>query len=265
MSVWYCIPSKRPPEEADKVLKLWRAQGYKIALFTDEPDFERIADLRYHGVYNGYARASNALVKLALDYDPQADWVVLGGDDVEPDAKHTAQEIAEQCSNHFLKEAWENSKPSGGGDSRSLISAPHILVDSALSTFGVMQPTGDRWGDGPQARARFGEGRGANIDRVCGSPWVGRQFALRINQGRGPLWPEYAHCFEDEELQHVAIRYGVLWQRRDLVHLHRHWGREEGGKMPEFLREANSPEHWSKYGMLFKMREAAGFPGSEPL
>jgi hypothetical protein len=35
MSVWYCIPSKRPPEEAEKCLKLWRERGYKIALWVD--------------------------------------------------------------------------------------------------------------------------------------------------------------------------------------------------------------------------------------
>jgi hypothetical protein len=80
--------------------------------------------------------------------------------------------------------------------------------------------------------------------------------------------------FVDEELQNVALKYGVLWQRRDLIHLHKHFMRESealdsravGGKQrPAFLDEANSREHWMKYEKLFKDRRAAGFPGSESL
>jgi hypothetical protein len=73
-------------------------------------------------------------------------------------------------------------------------------------TFGVMQPTGDRWANG-------------SIDRICGSPWLGREFCTRMYHGKGPMYGGYLHMFGDEELQHVATRLGVLWQRRDLTHL----------------------------------------------
>jgi hypothetical protein len=268
MSVYYCIPSKRPPEEAEKCLKLWRAAGYKIALWRDSVD-DANSELdwvmnnhmtAYWDTYPGYSVAVNTLALRILRDDPQCDWIVTGGDDVEPDANHSAEEIARQCSEHFLTEAWANSKEADGGDSRVLIQAPHILVDSALTTFGVMQPTGDRFA-------------GGSIDRICGSPWLGRSWCERINQGRGPLWPDYTHCFGDEELQNVALKYGVLWQRPDLIHLHRHYQRESDAlnsnavpkPMPDFLKEANSPEHWRKYQTLFRERKAAGFPGSEPL
>ena len=76
----------------------------------------------------------------------------------------------------------------------------------------------------------------------------------------------------DEELQHVAIKYGVFWQNEHLTHHHAHWGRPLPGekigmadRMPAFLKEANSPEHWKKYKELFTSRKIAGFPGSEPL
>ena len=115
---------------------------------------------------------------------------------------------------------------------------------------------------------------------------MGREFCRRINQGRGPLWPEYKHMFVDEELQHVAIKYGILLQRPDLIHLHHHFTREsaalnsrgvavvEGGielyggskkPRPAFLDEANSGAHWSKYKGIFLSRKAAAFLGSEPL
>jgi hypothetical protein len=77
---------------------------------------------------------------------------------------------------------------------------------------------------------------------------------------------------EDEELQHVAIKHGVFWQRPDLIHYHDHWGRAREGerlgqrdRMPQFLEKANSPEEWHKYKKLFSERLAAGFPGSDPL
>ncbi len=101
---------------------------------------------------------------------------------------------------------------------------------------------------------------------------MGREFCLRVNQGNGPLWPEYFHMGCDEELQAVATKLGVFWQRPDLIHLHKHWGRAREGerlapreRMPKFLEKANSAEEWNKYKKLFAERQAAGFPGSEPL
>lgn len=259
MSVWLCIPSKRPPEEANKVLRLWRERGYKIALWVDDPYIaegqayavhfdgmsEYVADvLILAQSYPGYSQATNETVRYVLrKHDPDCQWVVLGGDDVEPDANHGAEEIAQQCSEHFM----------------SLYRLEFVSHEdyAKLNTFGVMQPIGDRWGDR----------QGPYIERVCGSPWIGREFALRINQGRGPLWPEYTHMFEDEELQAVAEKYGALWQRRDLTHYHRHWARQRADvrDRPAWLEEVSGPEHWKKYSALFRERKAAGFPGSQPL
>lgn len=275
VSVWLCLPSKRPFEQAAPILTLWRKQGYKIALARDtsaECDIFYRAGLcdwfnyPLDGVYKGYARSVNNLALEVLGpnpkgwSDPTCDWVVCAGDDTEPDASKSADELGRQFTEHFQ------------------------------GTFGVVQFTGDRWGDHQNTHThtahRDGSGRcnqcghmkdhyrhsvGAYIDRVAGSPWMGREFCLRANQGRGPLWPEYFHMGCDEELQAVATRLGVFWQRPDLIHLHKHWGRGEGGKMvdantmPGFLKRANSLEEWQKYKALFAQREAAGFPGSEPL
>jgi hypothetical protein len=245
MSVWLTIPSARPPAEAEPILAKWRQQGYRIALWRDGQEAWSFPDFCYQSeIYPGYAKAVNFLVSVVMERDPSCEWFVTGGDDVEPDMNHSAQEIAAQCSGYFYQ-----------------------------STFGVMQPTGDRFD-------------GGCIDRICGSPWMGREWCRRINQGRGPLWPEYTHMFVDEELQNVAIKYGVLWQRPDLIHLHHHFMRastdlhsravavSEGGKIlygarqlprPAFLDEANSGAHWSKYKGIFLERKRAGFRGSEPL
>jgi hypothetical protein len=231
VSVWFAIPSARPAHEVEDRLRLWRERGYKIALFCDvKRSHMPVAEILLIGEYLGYALAVNALVAEILCRDSDAAWVVTGGDDTDPDNSHMAREIAEECSKHFT------------------------------GTFGVMQPTGDRWD-------------GGCIDRICGSPWLGREFCERANQGRGPLWYEYTHMFVDEELQNVAIGLGILWQRPDLTHIHHHfcrvgdrvdWARGRQA-MPEFLREANSLAHWEKFRALFQARRAAGFPGSEPL
>ncbi len=227
MSVWLTIPSAR---ENGGTAPLWRSRGYKVALWRDQssaPVDGADIVLTARGAYPGYAVAVNTLAKEVLRRDPECNWVVTGGDDTEPDP-HEPEEVARQCEDHF------------GG------------------TFGVMQPIGDRWG---------------GVERICGSPWMGREFCERMYGGTGPLWPDYRHMFVDEELFEVSRITGALWQRGDLVHRHNHFCRQGDSvdwakglqEMPAFLREANSQEHWQKFGSLFRARKAAGFPGHEPL
>ncbi len=230
--------------------------GYKIALWFDTGAEIWPADVQMSGAqYPGYARAVNTLIAhimSVVDQKQEAQWFVTGGDDVWPDPKHKALEIAFTCADHFsdpIRHMYWNEQQCE--DNR---------------TMGVMQPTGDRWHEG------VGGFQNAPIDRVCGSPWMGREFCRRINQGNGPLWHEYEHMYVDEELQNVAEKYGILWQRRDLVQKHQHWGR--GGtdraivnepKIPEHLKKWNSLDHWRRSKGIFEKRKLAGFPGSEPI
>lgn len=271
MSVWLTIPSARPPAEAEKCLALWRKQGYRIALWRDMPAWDAPSDppcelMHVEPMYPGYAEAVNRLISQVMALDPHAEWFVTGGDDVEPDLNHTADEIAGQCSGYF-RGLYD------GSDGRRRRLRHHLsytkgvntsegwgALSDVAATFGVMQPTGDRFANG-------------SIDRIAGSPWIGREFARRMYGGNGPYWHEYRHMFLDEELQCVAEKHGVFWQRRDLIHLHQHFMRENAHlesmavkrDIPPHLMEANSPEHWNKYQAIFKARKAAGFPGSEPL
>lgn len=231
MSVYLTIPSARPVAEVNAVIARWRERGYKIALWRDDTDAVE-ADCTMVGRYPGYSVAVNTLIKHVLETDPACEWVIAAGDDTDPDPNHTAQEIAAEC------------------------------FAQAQGTFGVMQPTGDRWGDRS----------GAYIDRVAGSAWIGREFCRRAYGGNGPMWPEYHHMFNDQELQCVALKLGVFWQRPDLTHLHNHWGRPREGerigqaeRMPAFLRHANSGENWRRMKAIFEARRAAGFPGSEAI
>jgi hypothetical protein len=240
VSVWLTIPSKRPVAEVKPVIAKWLERGYQVALWRDEEHgqalFPECLVIGNACAYPGYAQAVNWLINVAVRMDPACDWCVIGGDDIEPDPNQTAQEIAE----------------------RSRI--------RTFGTFLVMQPTGDRWGENPSHHNPHL--RSAYIDRVCGSAWLGREFCRRMYQGNGPLWPGYRHMYVDEELHEVAKAMGILWQRRDLIQLHKHWAREPGKTMedcPEFLATANSPEGWAEAKAMFQARKDAGFPGHEPI
>lgn len=248
MSVWLTIPSSRPPATANPVLQKWRDMGYKIALWTDSTGdwMSKICDDgTAHPDYPGYAAAVNGLIAHVRTIDSSAEWFVIGGDDTLPDPDHTAHEIAADCGAHFAK-MFKNAQG---------------RQYPFPANCGVMQPTGDRYA-------------GGQIDRICGSAWIGREFAKRVNQGRGPLWPEYTHMFVDQELQEVAQRLGVLWQRPDLTQIHMQYCRESAAldagvvqaPVPEhILHDGYTPEHWVKYETLFLKRKAEGFLGSELL
>lgn len=229
MSVWLTIPSKKRAAEAEQILGMWRNRGYRLAIWRDDGDEPVSCDLMKQGRYPGYARACVQLIHAVIEREQDAEWFICAGDDIEPDQNHQAEEIAAQCRNYFN------------------------------GTFGVMQPTGDRWGDGLT---------GAYIDRVAGSAWFGRDYCLSTYGGWGPLYEGYHHMFVDEEAQRVAEAHGCFWQRPDLIHLHRHWARQANGglnaskAMPSYLKHVNSPEHWAEASRLFQARVAAGFPGA---
>lgn len=239
-------PSARPAAEAGPIFDKWVAMGYEIAIQRD-PDkclgFERF-DLHTRP-YQGYAEAMNFLSGYVFEKDPACDWVVCASDDTEPDMAHLATSTAEECSEHFGRVVYPEMS---------------FLTPTYKNSFGVMQPTGDRFAQG-------------SIDRICGSPWIGREFARRINQGKGPYWPEYFHNFADQELQEVATKYGVLWQRPDLIHLHRHFQRESellnspaiASPRPPHLvgKMANQKLWWDDPKKMFESRKIVGFPGSE--
>jgi len=273
-AVWFCLPSKRSPE--DSTLSEWRRLGYKVMVAREESDGPCDADEIYWvDRYLGWARSVNLLIKIAMAKDSDALWFVTGGDDYLPDPAHRPEEIALECSQYFTST-----------EVREKVYHPD-------GTFGVMQPTGDRWGEGRCATCEgrgflltsvlevpgitkfesgpicadcHGTGTSALLDRICGSPWIGREFAQRVYGGKGPLFEGYFHNFADEELQCVARKLGVLWQRRDVTQVHRHWSRE-GKPMPEWASKINNAleSDWEQSQALFRSRKAHGFPGHEPL
>ena len=88
--VWYAIPSANL-ERQNKTLPLWRDRGYKLALWIDPGQEHYPADIVIDLPYRGYYVAFNELCKAIGD---RADIVVTGGDDVDPDPEHTAEQGA---------------------------------------------------------------------------------------------------------------------------------------------------------------------------
>ena len=231
MSVWLCLPSAR----ADSgTIPAWTVAGYRTAIWRDPGSPEIEADIIVHGKYPGYYMACNILMRAVLTLDKACGWCVCAGDDTLPEPIMAPDSIALSCEAHF------------GG------------------TFGVMQPTGDNWSD-------FHAGKMSRIiERIAGSPWIGRDFARRAYGGNGPYWTGYFHCGGDEELQCVAQKLGAYWQRPDLTHYHQHWARQNQCSPkplvpPAHLARATSQGEWAHYLQEFGSRKADGFPGSEPI
>lgn len=248
-SVWVTVPSARPVEHVRKWAAAWRERGYRVAIWRDPGHGIAIdnVDFIVSDTYPGYARAVNHLTHHILREDTECNWVVTGGDDVYPDS-HTADEIALECGRYFWIK-WQDD----------------LTLDlQKMKTFGVMQPTGHRWGEHtshPDPRLRS-----AYIDRICGSPFMGREFCLRMNKGKGPFHPGFTHMHGDECLFEVAKKLGVLWQRRDLTHDHRHWGLSGNrADMPKFLERWNTPEHWRESKALLDRLKAEDFAECMPI
>ena len=232
MKAWLCIPSARPVAEVEPVVAKWRERGYGVALQRDLPPTERIEGaLVYVRQYLGYADAVNFLSRQILADHPEVDWIVAGGDDTFPDPNKTAGEIAAELTAHF------------GG------------------TFGVEQNTGDEWADN----------LGKIIDRIAGSPFLGRDWCRRAHGGKGPLWPEFRHQFVDEALQVYAQSLGVFLQRPDLTHYHAHAQRIPGTNLtgnapaPAHMKEWNSQKHWHESKAIFERLKSTNFAECQPI
>jgi len=92
MDIAVCVPTCNELR-ANRTTRLWNAAGYSVCLWV-EPKLAHIkADLVHvASEYPGWFVACNKLAAMAVDNG--ADVVVLCGDDIDPDPRHTAKEAA---------------------------------------------------------------------------------------------------------------------------------------------------------------------------
>ena len=231
--VWFCLPSIR---HGGGSIPLWKAKGYGVAVLR-QGELLASVDIQIPvSDYLGWSRSTNILVREVLRRDPGCLVCAAGGDDYLPEPNHSPDGLAAEMVAHFN------------------------------GTMFVCQFTGDRWGDSELTRKEFGEDRGAEIDRIAGSPWMGREWCERAYMGIGPMWPGYHHLYADEELHDVAIKLGVYWARRDLTQYHNHPCRTQGYDVYKtgHLAPLYDPERWAEERRHFEARKAKGFPGCEP-
>ena len=150
----------------------------------------------------------------------------------------------------FIVSGGDDTEPDARASAKAIAAECQNHFDG---TFGVMQPIGDLelW-------------PGSAIDKFAGSPWMGREFCQRMYQGHGPMFEGYHHNWADEELQEVAIKLGVFWQRPDVTHRHNHWMRT-GSERPQPPSWSAIAQDYQDYHALFRSRKARGFPGHDPL
>ena len=259
MAVWLCIPSARVD---GGTIQQWRAKGYRAAIWRDPGAPSIDAEILVEKSYPGYGAACNDLARMAFAADPDCLFIVCAGDDTEPAVSHPDL-IAFECGRHFGKqqeryrvELTMHSSSTHNPSTGFIEHTPTQVIEGRFpwSTFGVMQPTGDRFA-------------GGSIDRIAGSPWIGKEFCLRTYNGSGPYNSAYRHMFVDEELFNVAHKLKCYWPRPELIHLHHHFMRESPAlesnavrkPVPKHLFEANSQRHWDVAKGIFLEQKAKGF------
>jgi hypothetical protein len=175
--------------------------------------------LQLQGRYPGVWRAWNALARAVFASCPDTESVVLVGDDMDPDPNNDAARMAD------------------------------IYRECFPALDGVMQPCGD-----PQGTDRRGMRAAA---RICGSPWVGRRWALEAYDGLGPVNGAYRAFYADEELKLYAEQRSKLVMRPDLTQFHRHWS---WGHLPRQPYHVRNQADWASDKALFESRKEANFP-----
>lgn len=217
-----------PVAKADRALaasKLWLDAGYGMVMYQDAGTAEFVKHTRVStliGPYHGFWRAINLMAQHA--FDDGANLVLYAGDDMSPDAKKSPHEIGEQYLQKF---------PTG---------------------FGVMQPSGD-----PQGKDETGK---SAAQRICGSPWWGREWNSRAYRGRGPVDGRYHSFYADESIYEVSKQLNLLWMRDDLVQYHKHWS---WGWTPREQYHARNQTHWMNDKAIFDESKLNGFPEGAPL
>lgn len=215
--VWVCIPTAQK-KHVPGVLDQWSAKGYRVALWVDVGPVlpDMPISLLMMGHYPGVWRAWNALAKSVMATG--ADVCILAGDDMHPDPVKSAQELATEYLAHF---------PTG---------------------LGVMQPCGDPQGDLIDGMP--------NAGRICGSPWVGRDWVRLAYGGRGPVNPKYTAFYADEELKIVAQQHDALWMRKDVTQYHFHWS---WNHLPKQAYHERNQKSWDLDKQLFESSKLTGF------
>ena len=206
---WPSINAK----EADDCATYWKSQGYDnmVVLMEEGQEKPSIPNrVVYQSKWEGFAHAANLLC-----HSCDEDIVVLIGNDMRPDFNHTPEQIADGFLFQF----------------------PDL--------YGVMQPTGDKYG---------------SIESCAVSPWIGRAYIEESYGGIGPYWPEYFHYFSDEELQSAATLQNAFVQRSDLSQYHDHWERNKQQR-PEHLMKSLRMHSIDR--KRFNKRKLHNFPGHE--
>jgi hypothetical protein len=211
MKVTVAFPTANA-DAADSVLHEWRRMGYRTAVLIDPGMRRPAADVVIiESDWRGYAAAMN---RLSYDLRGSFDILVAAADDLLPDVDQPAACIAETYCDMFPQ------------------------LD------GVMQPTGDRYGQtGPAAV----------------SPWIGARFIAHRYGGRGPYWPGYHHLFCDTELAEVARRRECYAEVATVAQYHRHWSRGHEDTLPAH-RRAEIVARARLDRELFEARLSHGFP-----
>jgi hypothetical protein len=218
MTIYVIFPSPNT-DATNETLARWHAQGYRSAVLIDNGQEPPRADVVVQpDTYPGYVASVNQLAHMCIAEG--ADIVIASGDDADPDPNHSAEEIGRR------------------------------FVEAFPDYFGVMQPTGDK----------FGALADDAVTRAAVTPWIGKAFAQRAYQGNGPYFSGYRHFYADAEIMEVAQLLGCWRECPEFMQFHRHHSRGYDDALNKSQR-ATVQQAGLADRKVYLERKAAGFPG----
>lgn len=233
--IWYGIPTANP-ERAIATLKKWRSAGYKTAVLIDEPTIPSTTE------------AQGPLLK-ALGDDIVNQIVVMP----RYEGYYRSVQIIREAIREKLGDLPDILVCGGDDMDPDPNRHPQEIAEECFARYPdgyfVMQPVGDDL---------------KGTDKICGSPWFGKEWLRRAYGGNGPFSTRYFQYYGDEELRNVAEAQQVLWQRKDLVQYHHHYIRQDGPKKTDYQAK-NENLYFKKDGEVFKSRKERGFPDASAL
>lgn len=227
MAVWVVFPS-RNPERAKEAVKLWHDKGYMVATWM-EPNQSSGADLDISSKFPGYWKACNLMA------------IVLN------QGKPTAFSRSFPPVKTIVLAA-DDMEPDPTHPPTEI---ERELYEKYPDGYVVMQPVGDDK-DGMDG-----------VHRICGSPWFGEGWIKEAFEGRGPCPLPCLNFYGDEILFDISKAQGVLWQRQDLMHYHKHWCRNGPSKVARLPYQVdNSRKFWDKDKAFYMSYKERGYPKS---
>lgn len=128
MSVWYMFPTMTE-KAAQKTIALWKSEGYRVAVLTEERMDVKQADIHILTKdFRNWGHAQNKIMKKLLTWDRSADFFIAGSDDIEPHQGLEIPKVIEELKQEYGEDLYCVMQPIGDPYGGINHCAPHPWI-----------------------------------------------------------------------------------------------------------------------------------------